>query len=267
MSDMEKIGLVGGGFQHAFSSTLWKKPKHFVFAKNVCLPTTFFVDWGIMQNLGRHSCQNQIAWVLESRDVHPGLTEKIINNYKQISEEYEILFTHDKNVYDLADNFIYTPSHGYWAEEPEIYKKTKLVSMVSSNKRMTKGHIHRLEWVNKLKDKVDLYGRGFEEVEKKEEALKDYMFSVTIENDSYLTYWTEKILDCFVTGTVPVYYGSPDIFDFFNEDGIILLNEDFDVASLNEEEYYKRMDAIEDNFNRALKYDVIEDIIYEKWLK
>ena len=93
------------------------------------------------------------------------------------------------------------------------------------------------------------------------------MFSVTIENDSYLTYWTEKILDCFVTGTVPVYYGSPDIFDFFNEDGIILLNDDFDVASLNEEEYYKRMGAIEDNFNRALKYDVIEDIIYEKWLR
>ena len=93
------------------------------------------------------------------------------------------------------------------------------------------------------------------------------MYSVTIENDKYETYWSEKILDCFATGTIPIYYGTPDITNFFNEDGIIFLNEDFDIKSLSKEDYQKRMSAIIDNFNKCLNYNIIEDIIYEKWIK
>ena len=93
------------------------------------------------------------------------------------------------------------------------------------------------------------------------------MFSITVENDSYPTYWSEKILDCFATGTIPIYYGSPDIGDYFNMDGIILMTDDFDITKINEDEYYKRMVSIEDNFNKSLQYNVIEDIIYEKWIK
>ena len=48
--------------------------------------------------------------------------------------------------------------------------------------------------------------------------------------------------------------------------GIILLTDDFDISSLSPAEYYKRIDAIEDNFKRVSQYNVIEDIIYEKYL-
>jgi hypothetical protein len=81
------------------------------------------------------------------------------------------------------------------------------------------------------------------------------MFSVTIENDEYETYWSEKILDCFACGTIPVYHGAPDIGDYFNMDGIILLTDDFKVSDLTPELYYSKMDAIKDNFERTLKYD------------
>ena len=264
---MEEIGLIGGGFQHAYSSTLWKKPKNFTFIKNEERSTTFYVDDGLINSLGKEKCKNPIGWVLESRDVHPGQNDFIIKNSEQVSKEYDYVFTHNRDIFDLAENFVYIPSHGYWIEDPKIYEKTKLVSMMSSNKGMTRGHRFRLMWAEKLKDKVDLFGRGFKEVEKKEEALKDYMFSVTMENDRYSNYWTEKILDCFATGTVPIYFGSPDIFDHFNKDGIILLDQNFDVSKLSKEEYIKRLPAIKDNFERCLEFDVIEDIIYDKWIK
>jgi hypothetical protein len=132
---------------------------------------------------------------------------------------------------------------------------------------MCSGHNYRIDWVNKLHNKLDLYGRGFRTIDKKETALKDYMFSVTIENDEYKTYWSEKILDCFTCGTIPVYHGTHDIGEYFNMDGIILLTDDFDINSLTTEEYNKRIPAIQDNLNRVLKYDIIEDIIYEKWIK
>ena len=259
---MIKIGLIGGGFQHAFSSTLWKKPTNFVWSKNVIEDITFFVDESIQQGININ-CKRKFAWLLESRTISPNSVSYVKDNWKSISDNYEILFTHNKDVYDLADNFIYLPPHGYWIENPKIHQKSKLVSMVSSNKN----YKHRLEWVNRLRNHVDLYGNGFNSFEKKEDALNDYMFSVTIENDRYETYWSEKILDCFATGTVPIYYGSPDITDYFNGEGIIFLNDDFDIKTLTLEEYEKRMPAIIDNFNRCLYYNIIEDIIYEKWIK
>ena len=74
---------------------------------------------------------------------------------------------------------------------------------------MCEGHVTRLDWVDRIGDQVDLYGRGFNEIVDKEEGLCDYRFSVAIENGQYKTYFTEKILDCFATGTIPVYLGAP----------------------------------------------------------
>ena len=48
-------------------------------------------------------------------------------------------------------------------------------------------------------------------------------------------YFTEKLLDCFATGTIPVYLGAPDIGKVFNIDGIITLSDEFDIS---DEVYY-----------------------------
>jgi len=261
-NDLDKIGLIGGGFMHAFSSTLWKRPSNFFWSKNKIEDITFFVDESIEFGIGVE-CSRKFAWLLESRVVSQQSVNFVKNNFEMVSKNYEVLFTHNKEIYDLSDNFVYLPPHGYWIEEPKIYQKTKLISMISSNKN----YKHRLDWVNKLKNYVDLYGTGFNPFEKKESALCDYMFSVTIENDVYETYWSEKILDCFATGTIPIYLGSPDIGNYFNTDGIILLTDDFNINDITCDEYYKRLPAIHDNLNRVLKYNIIEDIIYKKWIK
>lgn len=263
---MYNIGLISGGFQHAHSSTLWKSPTYFNWDKGNEQDITFFIDEGI--EIGLNSkCDKKFAWLVESRTIIPGAIDFVKKNAKTISESYIALFTHYKEIYEMYDNFIYVPPHGYWIENPQIYNKTKMVSMVSSSKRMCKGHDFRLNWVNKLKNKVDLYGNGFNFMKKKEEGLKDYMFSVTIENDQYETYWSEKILDCFACGTIPIYHGSPDVGDFFNMDGVILLNDDFNIGMLSEELYFSKMEAIKDNLSRTLKYNIIEDIIFENWVK
>jgi len=124
---------------------------------------------------------------------------------------------------------------------------------------MTEGQRLRLQWVEMIGEQLDLYGRGFNEIASKEEGLCDYMFSVVVENGFYKSYFTEKIMDCFATGTIPVYTGSPDIGKYFNKDGIIDLTEEFDVS---EDIYYSKMDAIKDNFERVKQYEVLEDFIY-----
>jgi hypothetical protein len=262
---IRRIGLIGGWFQHAYSSTLWKRPTYFEWSKGKQEELTFFVDEQIVPQINNKT--NKIAWVVESSSIIPNIIEDIIHHAKEISESYTYLFTHDKRIYDLADNFIYITPHGYWIKEPKIYKKNKLVSMISSAKRMCPGHNYRLSWVNRLRNKLDLYGTGFNRIKRKEEALVDYMFSVTIENSQYATYWTEKILDCFTTGTIPIYHGSPDIAQFFDSKGIIILNDNFKISDLSIDLYESMCDSIEKNFKIALQYDIIEDILYTRYLK
>ena len=50
------------------------------------------------------------------------------------------------------------------------------------------------------------------------------MFSIAIENSRNGCYFTEKILDCFTTRTVPIYWGCPDIGDYFDMNVIITFN-------------------------------------------
>jgi hypothetical protein len=267
MEKLLKIGLIEGGFQHAFSSTLWKKPTFFKFTKNKIQDITFFIDNGIINNMHSKECKIKIGWVLESRDI----TGKIVNIIKQnldlINKNYDYIITHNKDLYDLGGKFLYYPPHGYWIENPQIYEKTKLVSMMSSSKGWTEGHRNRLKYVEKFKNKVDLFGRGFKDIDKKEESLKDYMFSITIENDKYETYWSEKILDCFACGTIPIYYGSPDINKFFDINGIIILDDKFKIENLSKDLYFSKMNSIKKNFELSLKYDIIEDILYNEILK
>jgi hypothetical protein len=136
--------------------------------------------------------------------------------------------------------------------------------MISSNKAFTEGQQTRLNWMERFKDQVDIYGRGINPIDNKEDGLCDYMFSVVIENGVYESYYTEKILDCFATGTIPVYLGSPDIGEHFNKDGIIDLSEEFDVS---EEIYQSKLDAIVENLEKVKELEVLEDFIYINYLK
>ena len=129
------------------------------------------------------------------------------------------------------------------------------------------GHQNRLAMVEQLAPYAPWFGkgRGDMEIERKEEGLADYMFSVAIENMD--NWFTEKIIDCFLCGTVPIFYGTPNIGKWFNTDGIITLEDGFDIEELTEEMYYSRMDAIKDNFERALKMQNTEDYIWENYFE
>lgn len=67
-------------------------------------------------------------------------------------------------------------------------------------------------------------------VKNKLEFLEDYRFSLAIENSSTSGYTTEKILQAFAAGTVPIYWGDPRIAEEFNKEAFINASdfEDYD---------------------------------------
>ena len=102
--------------------------------------------------------------------------------------------------------------------------------------------------------------------------LQDYRFHIAVENQVSNGYFTEKITNCFLSMTVPIYIGAPDIGKYFNTDGIIQIEEasieavNFAVENYcNEENYEKRIPAIIDNYNRVQSYLVVEDYLYNNY--
>lgn len=51
--------------------------------------------------------------------------------------------------------------------------------------------------------------------------LSQYKFNIAFENESKLGYTTEKIVEAFLAGTVPIYWGNPRIAEEFNPDSFI----------------------------------------------
>lgn len=107
-------------------------------------------------------------------------------------------------------------------------RKTKLISVISSNKTFTKGHRNRLAFVTILKqefgDALDVYGRGINDFEDKWQALAAYKYHIAIENSCYLNYWTEKLADPILTLTYPIYSGCPNIYEYFSEHALDLID-------------------------------------------
>ena len=91
--------------------------------------------------------------------------------------------------------------------------------------------------------------------------FKDFQYSIVIENSRETGYFSEKLIDCLITKTIPIYYGCENIADYFNTDGWIILSSDDIVQELyeklpilNEEYYSKYSNTIEENYKKAINY-------------
>jgi|694.fasta_scaffold16944_9 hypothetical protein len=253
--DMVKMKRLGGSFSHAYSSTLWKKSKYIEYSENanVSISIDDFND-------------ADYAWLHESKSIIPHQYKFAKHNFFEFKKKYKFVFTHDQDLISLDPTFFkFVPACGYWIDDPHLHKKSKLLSFITSNKTMCEGHRYRLHWKDRLNGKCDIFGRGIKEISKKEDGLNDYMFSIAIENGKYDTYFTEKILDCFATGTIPVYHGTEKISDYFNPDGIIMLTDSFSVDQINPDLYYSKINAIQENFERVLNYYTVEDWIHKNY--
>jgi hypothetical protein len=84
------------------------------------------------------------------------------------------------------------------------------------------------------------------------------MFSIIIENISEENYFSEKIIDCFATMTIPIYFGCKNISKYFDISGIIFFDSLEELkkilSSLTADDYYKKMDVICKNFLTSREY-------------
>jgi hypothetical protein len=224
--------------------------------------TVFTDDMCFTNTVDVVSSKIKIAWLLES----PGVKSYVYENINQVQHKFDYVFTFlpDNLANELKikkEKYVHCHLGGAWVSfEEASNKKTKLVSLIASEKNYLPGHQLRHEIAKKIGG-IDLYGKAYKPIKNKSEALDEYAFSFVVENFSVPGYFTEKLIDSFLRKTIPVYWGDPNIINVFNKDGIIFLN---DLQNINFDFYNSKLETIEENYNIALKYKSNDDNIFEK---
>ncbi len=182
--------------------------------------------------------------------------------------QFNTVISNQKNI-NHNNNIIYQTGAPWFVKKTydelstiESLPKDKAISIITSNKAFTKSHKLRLDFALKLKshfkDKIDLYGRGINDFDDKWEVLKNYKYTIAIENGAYDDYFTEKITDSFLSFTFPLYYGCKNISQYFSE-------ESFKYIDI--ENFEKSKSIIEEVLDSPFHYDDKIAIIKESRIK
>jgi len=260
----DKLYIQDSIFAHAFSSSWWNKPTHFEWVRNTNSDKIILTDNHLTQ-VENLSGKKIIGWLIESPAITPSAYKYIFNNY----DKFDKVYTFKKTLLDMSNKFELLPSGNCWIlpDDRKVHSKTKLISIISSNKKQTYGQQLRHKIIN-THNNIDVYGNGYNPIDNKISGLKDYMFSVVIENHREDYFFTEKLIDCLVTGTIPIYYGCPSISKFFDDDAILSFTnqEEFNkiISNLDEKFYNSKLKNIKNNFSESLKYVIADDILYKK---
>ena len=219
--------------------------------------------------------KHKIAWILECRELHPFAYRHIL----AAEHKFDYIFTFDEELLQRGSKYVKSliASSRVSDDDGGVHEKTKMLSLIASNKKSLRGHKLRHIIAEAIKDRydVDLWGQAYRpwgdgtsttpEAQQagKTEPLKDYRFSITIMNSKQNNYFTETLVDTFRHGAIPIFWGCENVGEYFNPDGIIQFNtgpELFKILdNLSEEEYTKRLDAVKENFEISKKYMSMND--------
>ena len=177
----------------------------------------------------------KVAWLHEARTLHPENYERIW----QVMPKFDAVMTHDERLLDKwgwrkysnesgewkldkATPFIKTIRGGSWVSLDQwgMYPKSKNVAMILSDKQTLPGHQLR-HAIAAAGLPIDLFGPSYTPIgHDKAPAYRDYRFAVVVEACKEDNFFSEHLIDALAYGCVPIYWGCPNIGDYFDPDGM-----------------------------------------------
>lgn len=201
------------------------------------------------------------------------------NNYKK----FDLVLAYDERILNIPGiNAIEFCPVGSWISDDIDINKTNQISYLMSSKINGYDYHMRfmiMRWLqnNKLKDFEIKWHRSPPRIPSKNEFFDSAMFNIACENQVMNNMFTEKLLDCFKTKTIPIYYGCQNIEKYFNPKGIIQFNtiEQFAeiMKNLTPSLYYEMLPYAEENYERSREYwsktvyQRIEELVDEQFFE
>lgn len=157
----------------------------------------------------------------------------------------------------------------------ELTSSTNVVSMLLSQNNYYPGHASRIrlaQYLTENKFPFDIWGRskgmfgipsdvhkGELPLNKKDDALMKYKYTIEFENHNENNYFTERVVDAVLCETVVFYNGCPNITDFINPECVIIIPADEPEVAMKimldailNDEWSKRIDGIRQSKTKIL---------------
>lgn len=173
---------------------------------------------------------------------------------------FSVILTWSQKILDSCENSILLPFgttflHGNDKfKELSNNKKELEVSFLCGPKHMIEGHFlrHRIfNRENEIKIPTKYIFSG-----NKIPCFESSMFHICVENSKNQNYFTEKIVDALISKTIPLYYGCPNIEDYFDKRGFFTFETEDElinlINNLTEKDYEDRKEYIEGNYQKAI---------------
>jgi hypothetical protein len=269
--DRMKAHLVDGSFfPRENSATLagersGEGPFSFDWVEGPGETVTFYTDMCLEQAVGQPG--RKVAWLLE-----PPWKPDHYRQAAELIDVFDYVLTFWGVTPGVWERLLFYPLGGSWiaSDEWAVFDKVELVSLMVSDKHESEGHKLRHQIANQLPLAYHTYGRETREIESKTEALRSYYYSIVVESWRGDWYFSEKLIDCLSQGTIPIYWGCPEVERFFNSDGILSFTtlDELDYIYrriISPDDYLQRYSAIRDNLQLAWAYQCAEDWIFRHY--
>ena len=202
------------------------------------------------------------------------LRELFILNHKR----FHLLLTFDEQILQSCPNAKFVPYGTTWFGDGkstykivDITRKQPKISTVVGLKEMTRAHTFRkslyfnqlniplpITWFRSSRDgggTLPSINNNPLLKDSKEDLFIEYQFSLVIENSRQKNYFSEKLIDCLLMKTIPIYYGCENISDFFDTSGWVLIqNRDINELKTQLPKYEDYINIINKNYEIALTY-------------
>lgn len=168
-------------------------------------------------------------------------------------------------IYCLNENRWEAAKHKHEINEQNYFKKhSRFCNFVYSNGKNAMAFRENIfQELSKYK-KVDSGGRLHNNiggpVADKADFMPNYKFTIAVENTSAPGYTTEKLLDAWAYGTVPIYYGNPDIGKEFNEEAFINCHKYNSIEEIVAQ--VKELDEDDEKFMAMMKASILREDCY-----
>jgi hypothetical protein len=189
---------------------------------------------------------------------------------------FDLILSYDQRILELPNSIEFCPV-GSWIDLGIKLDKQDQISYLMSSKIYTNAQrmrfviMRRFGHLKQLGPFDFLMHRSPPRVPSKEPFYARAKFNIACENQIMPNMFTEKLLDCFVTKTVPIYFGCTNLERYFDLRGVIqfwtIEQLEHIIATLTPEDYESRLPYIEENYQRARPfweqnaYQRIENVI------
>jgi len=193
---------------------------------------------------------------------------------------YNYLLTHNQELLNKSNKTHLFEFGTTWVKDYDFQEKQFSVSALIGGKLMAQGHLLRQELLSndtRIQTPKNFFisnhyppknGKGYPFLGADKNPLFNSQFHICIENAKRLNWFTEKLIDSLITKTIPIYWGCPNIGDWFNLDGFFIVDNINDIVnvcnSLDEKTYESKLLAIEENYKKAIELATIDGRLIKK---